>query len=147
MRRVERGSCGDPYGTACQHDPACLRCQMLSVNPKIYASRFQVGAGSHGQTRSVRQLGTPGGLRQRSGYASSRARHMRQRNNLMATPGMPVRSTDSRRLDVDHNTGAWTFRTRHIGNAERGTDDVEDNRTHSLVLQRAAADRLLDTRY
>ena len=49
MRRVERGSCGDPYGTACQHDPACLRCQMLSVNPKIYASRFQVGAGSHGQ--------------------------------------------------------------------------------------------------
>jgi hypothetical protein len=72
---------------------------------------------------------------------------MRQRNNLVATPGMPVRSTDSRRLDVDHNTSAWTFRTRHIGNAERGTDDVEDNRTHSLVLQRAAAERLLDTRY
>lgn len=62
-------------------------------------------------------------------------RHMRQRNNLVATPGMPVRSTDSRRLDVYHNTGTWTFGTRHIGNAERGTDDVEDNRTHSLVLQ------------
>lgn len=63
--------------------------------------------------------------------------HMRQRNNLVATPGMPVRSTDSRRLDVDHNAGTWTFGTRHIGNAEWGTDDVEDNRTHSLVLQRA----------
>jgi hypothetical protein len=70
-------------------------------------------------------------------------RHMRQRNHLVATPGMPVRSTDSRRLDVDHNTGTWTSGTRHIGNAERGTDDVEDNRTHSLVLQRAAVDRLL----
>ena len=62
-------------------------------------------------------------------------RHMRQRNNLVATPGMPVRSTDSRRLDVYHNTGTWTFGTRHIVNAEQGTDDVEDNRTHSLVLQ------------
>ena len=74
-------------------------------------------------------------------------RHMRQRNNLVATPGMPVRSTDSRRLDVDHNAVTWTLGTRHIGNAERGTDDLEDNRTHSLVLPRAAVDRLLDTRY
>jgi hypothetical protein len=24
-----------PYGTACQHEHACLRCQMLSVNPKM----------------------------------------------------------------------------------------------------------------
>jgi hypothetical protein len=34
-RRVELGSCGRPYGTACQHEHACLRCQMLSVNPKM----------------------------------------------------------------------------------------------------------------
>jgi hypothetical protein len=34
-RRVRLGSCGRPYGTACQHEHACLRCQMLSVNPKM----------------------------------------------------------------------------------------------------------------
>ncbi|WP_218018206.1 tyrosine-type recombinase/integrase [Nocardia shimofusensis] len=34
-RRVELGSCGRPYGTACQHEHACIRCQMLSVNPKM----------------------------------------------------------------------------------------------------------------
>jgi hypothetical protein len=34
-RRVELGSCGRPHGTACRHEHACLRCQMLSVNPKM----------------------------------------------------------------------------------------------------------------
>ncbi|WP_218007683.1 tyrosine-type recombinase/integrase [Nocardia vinacea] len=34
-RRVELGSCGRPYGTGCQHEHACIRCQMLSVNPKM----------------------------------------------------------------------------------------------------------------
>ena len=34
-RRVELGSCGRPYGTPCVHEHACVRCQMLSVNPKM----------------------------------------------------------------------------------------------------------------
>jgi site-specific recombinase XerD len=34
-RRVELGSCGRPYGTPCAHEHACLRCPMLSVNPKM----------------------------------------------------------------------------------------------------------------
>lgn len=34
-RRVELGSCGRPYGTPCQHEHACVRCPMLSVNPKM----------------------------------------------------------------------------------------------------------------
>ncbi|MGP4000881.1 site-specific integrase [Streptomyces sp. 8N706] len=34
-RRVELGSCGRPYGTPCQHEHACIRCPMLSINPKM----------------------------------------------------------------------------------------------------------------
>ena len=34
-RRVELGSCGRPYGTPCAHEHACVRCPMLSVNPKM----------------------------------------------------------------------------------------------------------------
>ncbi len=34
-RTVELGSCGRPYGTPCQHEHACLRCPMLSLNPEM----------------------------------------------------------------------------------------------------------------
>ncbi|MCX4826105.1 site-specific integrase [Streptomyces sp. NBC_01142] len=34
-RRVELGSCGRPYGTSCAHEHACIRCPMLSINPKM----------------------------------------------------------------------------------------------------------------
>jgi hypothetical protein len=34
-RRVELGSCGRPYGTPCQHEHACIRCPMLSINPTM----------------------------------------------------------------------------------------------------------------
>lgn len=36
-RRVELGSCGRPYGTPCAHEHACIRCHMLSINPKMLA--------------------------------------------------------------------------------------------------------------
>ena len=34
-RKVELGNCGRPYGTPCSHEHACLRCPMLSVDPKV----------------------------------------------------------------------------------------------------------------
>lgn len=34
-RKVELGSCGRPYGTPCAHEHACVRCPMLSINPKM----------------------------------------------------------------------------------------------------------------
>lgn len=34
-RRVELGSCGRPYGTNCAHEHACIRCPMLSIDPKM----------------------------------------------------------------------------------------------------------------
>ncbi|MFI1202736.1 hypothetical protein ACH4VR_25390 [Streptomyces sp. NPDC020883] len=34
-RRGELGSCGRPYGTPCMHEHACIRCPMLSINPKM----------------------------------------------------------------------------------------------------------------
>jgi hypothetical protein len=34
-RKVELGSCGRPYGTPCVHEHACIRCPMLSINPKM----------------------------------------------------------------------------------------------------------------
>ncbi|MGW1757598.1 hypothetical protein [Streptomyces mirabilis] len=34
-RRVELGSCGRPYGTPCAQGHACIRCPMLSINPKM----------------------------------------------------------------------------------------------------------------
>jgi len=34
-RKVELGSCGRPYGTPCAHEHACIRCPMLSINPKM----------------------------------------------------------------------------------------------------------------
>ncbi|MCC9312065.1 site-specific integrase [Kitasatospora sp. RB6PN24] len=34
-RRVELGSCGRPYGAPCTHEHACIRCPMLSINPKM----------------------------------------------------------------------------------------------------------------
>jgi hypothetical protein len=34
-RRVELGSCGRPYGTPCAHEHACIRCPMLTINPKM----------------------------------------------------------------------------------------------------------------
>jgi hypothetical protein len=34
-RKVELGSCGRPYGTPCAHEHACIRCPMLTLNPKM----------------------------------------------------------------------------------------------------------------
>ena len=34
-RKVELGGCARPYGSACQHEHACLRCPMLTINPKM----------------------------------------------------------------------------------------------------------------
>ncbi|MEV0650117.1 site-specific integrase [Phytomonospora sp. NPDC050363] len=34
-RKVELGSCGRPYGTPCAHEHACIRCPMLSINPRM----------------------------------------------------------------------------------------------------------------
>ncbi|MFI0897702.1 tyrosine-type recombinase/integrase [Streptomyces sp. NPDC020983] len=34
-RKVELGNCARPYGTACNHEHACIRCPMLQVNPKM----------------------------------------------------------------------------------------------------------------
>jgi site-specific recombinase XerC len=34
-RKVELGGCARPYGSACQHEHACLRCPMLNINPKM----------------------------------------------------------------------------------------------------------------
>jgi integrase len=34
-RKVELGGCTRPYGSACQHEHACLRCPMLAINPKM----------------------------------------------------------------------------------------------------------------
>jgi site-specific recombinase XerD len=34
-RKVELGSCGRPYGTPCTHAHACIRCPMLTLNPKM----------------------------------------------------------------------------------------------------------------
>jgi integrase len=34
-RRVELGSCGRPYGTGCAHEHACVRCPMLSIDPRM----------------------------------------------------------------------------------------------------------------
>jgi integrase len=33
-RKVALGTCGRPYGSACQHEHACLRCAMLRVSPE-----------------------------------------------------------------------------------------------------------------
>jgi integrase len=35
QRKVELGGCARPYGTPCQHEHACLRCPMLTINPKM----------------------------------------------------------------------------------------------------------------
>ncbi|EEP73102.1 hypothetical protein MCAG_03429 [Micromonospora sp. ATCC 39149] len=34
-RRVELGSCARPCGTPRQHEHACIRCPMLSINPEM----------------------------------------------------------------------------------------------------------------
>jgi integrase len=34
-RKVELGSCGRPHGTPCAHEHACIRCPMLTLNPKM----------------------------------------------------------------------------------------------------------------
>jgi Phage integrase family len=41
-RRVELGSCGRPYGTPCAHEHACIRCPMLSINPKMLPRRDEL---------------------------------------------------------------------------------------------------------
>src|SRR5260370_5612101 len=33
-RKVALGTCGRPYGSACPHEHACLRCAMLRVSPQ-----------------------------------------------------------------------------------------------------------------
>jgi len=34
-RKVELGGCTRPYGSTCQHEHACLRCPILTINPKM----------------------------------------------------------------------------------------------------------------
>jgi hypothetical protein len=35
LRKVALGDCHRPYGTSCVHEHACIRCHMLSINPKM----------------------------------------------------------------------------------------------------------------
>ncbi|WP_218001269.1 site-specific integrase [Nocardia thailandica] len=35
QRKVELGGCARPYGSPCQHEHACIRCPMLTINPKM----------------------------------------------------------------------------------------------------------------
>jgi hypothetical protein len=65
-------------------------------------------------------------------------RYMRQRDDLAAMPGMPIRSTDSGRLYIDDGAIRWTFGGRDLSNAERGTHGLKDNSAHSPVVPAAA---------
>lgn len=35
QRKVELGGCARPYGTPCRHEHSCLRCPVLTINPKM----------------------------------------------------------------------------------------------------------------
>jgi hypothetical protein len=52
----------------------------------------------------------------------------------MAPPRMPVRSTNPRRLHINHGTVEWTVGRRQLRDVQRRTNRVEDNSTHSPVL-------------
>lgn len=41
-RKVELGVCGRAYGTACQHEHACIRCPMLRPDPKQEARLIEI---------------------------------------------------------------------------------------------------------
>ncbi|WP_328401027.1 tyrosine-type recombinase/integrase [Nocardia sp. NBC_00403] len=43
-RKVELGGCARPYGTACQHEHACIRCPMLNINPKMLPRLAEIEA-------------------------------------------------------------------------------------------------------
>lgn len=43
-RRVELGDCVRPYGTACIHEHACIRCDLLSVHPDARDRLQRIGA-------------------------------------------------------------------------------------------------------
>ena len=66
-------------------------------------------------------------------------RHVRQRNQLVAAPGMLVRSTNPRCPHINHGTVGWTLWRRQLRDAQRRTNGVEDNSTHSPVLPADAA--------
>jgi Phage integrase family len=53
-RKVELGSCGRPYSTPCAHEHACIRCPMLSINPKMLPRLDELEA--HLQARRERAL-------------------------------------------------------------------------------------------
>ncbi|MFF5973470.1 hypothetical protein ACFY7C_18285 [Streptomyces sp. NPDC012769] len=39
-RKVELGTCGQPYASDCRHEHACIRCPVLRMNPQM-AFRLQ----------------------------------------------------------------------------------------------------------
>lgn len=99
-RKVELGSCGRPYGTPCQHEHACIRCPMLSLNPKMLPRLDELEAdllargdralaeGWHGEVEGINLTLTF--LRAKRTQAQ-RAAAMRAGRVMLGMPGRPGR--------------------------------------------------------
>ena len=60
LRKVALGTCGRPYGTACIHEHACVRCAMLRVDPRQQTRLADIIANLKDRISEARINGWPG---------------------------------------------------------------------------------------
>lgn len=96
QRKVELGGCARPYRTPCQHEHACIRCPMLTINPKMLARLDDIEIDlTERRARAQREgwVGEIEGLDLTLSYLRQK-REQTQRLARLATPGTTMITLD-----------------------------------------------------
>ena len=99
-RKVELGVCGRAYGTACQHEHACIRCPMLRPDPAQQPRLEAIISSLHArlaEARTQRWLGEVDGLETSIAAAERKLATMRRQraSTDLGIPLIPARATET----------------------------------------------------
>ena len=101
-RKVELGVCGRAYGTACQHEHACVRCPMLRPDPAQLLRLEEIVTNLHARLAEARSngwLGEVDGLQTTIHAADDKLATMRRTASGTVALGMPAVPTSTHQHD------------------------------------------------
>lgn len=94
QRKLELGTCGRAYGSACQHEHACIRCPMLRPDPKQHERLRQIIDSLDDRIAEAAERGWAGeveGLRASRAAAELKLVHMQRTATNLGPPMFPPR--------------------------------------------------------
>lgn len=94
QRKLELGTCGRAYGSACQHEHACIRCPMLRPDPKQHERLRQIIDSLDDRIAEAAERGWAGeveGLRASRAAAELKLVHMQRTATNLGLPMFPPR--------------------------------------------------------